>query len=133
MSRAPRVETVPSAVPPPAPPQIVAAVETPATPITAKEQTQSPKHSVRRPRPSRFVRPEGFVPLPSAAGLPDFESGEIVRVDLPITSLPKYGIEIAPDARSSIVKADFLIGQDRVARAIRLVPSSRPGAGAHVE
>jgi hypothetical protein len=89
--------------------------------------------TVRKPRPSRIVRPEGFQPLPTAAGLPPFESGEIVRVEVPVTSLPVYGIEIPPDPRSSIVKADFLIGQDRVARAIRLVPVDRSGAGARVE
>jgi anti-sigma factor RsiW len=133
VSRAPRVATVTSVAPPPAPQQIAKSIETPPAATTVTDQPRPSKPPVRRPRPSRMVRAEGFVPLPSAAGLPDFESGEIVRVDLPVTSLPMYGIDIAPDARSSVVKADFLIGQDRVARAIRLVPSSRSGAGAHVE
>jgi hypothetical protein len=132
-TRAPRTEAVGSVVAPAAPQQIAKTVETPSLATTVKEQPQPPQHPVRRPRPSRIVRAEGFVPLPSAASLPDFESGEIVRVDLPITSLPMYGIDIAPDARSSMVKADLLIGQDRVPRAIRLVPNRRPAAGAHVE
>ena len=97
------------------------------------EAAQPNVPTVRKPRPSRIVRPEGFQPLPSAEGLPPFESGEIVRVEVPVISLPAYGIEIPPDARSSIVRADFLIGQDRVARAIRLVSGDRPGAGARVE
>ena len=133
VSRVPRVETVPPVTPAPASQQIVKSTETPVATPTVTEPPQPSKRPTHRPRPSRIVRAEGFIPLPSAASLPDFESGEIVRVDLPVTSLPMYGIDIAPDVRSSIVKADFLIGQDRVARAIRLVPSSRPGAGAHVE
>jgi len=62
--------------------------------------------------------------LPAALNLPAFESGEIVRMELPVTSLPAYGLEIAPETRRS-VEADFLVGQDGQARAIRLVNSVR--------
>ena len=75
---------------------------------------------------SPVVRPVGFVALPGAAGLPDFESGQIIRMEIPLTSLPTYGIEILPDAQGSPVKADLLVGQDGQARAIRLVQA---GAG----
>jgi hypothetical protein len=67
------------------------------------------------------IQAEGFVPLPGADGLPDFESGEIVRLELPVSSLPVYGIDITPDAKSTPVEADLLVGQDGQARAIRLV------------
>ena len=78
-----------------------------------------------RSRPSSpVVRPVGFVELPGAAGLPDFESGQIIRMEIPLTSLPTYGIEILPDAQGSPVKADLLFGQDGQARAIRLVTTS---------
>ena len=88
----------------------------------------------RRPRAARsrnvraapVVRATGFVSIPGADGLPDFESGEIVRVEIPLTSLPTYGIEILPDARGTPVAADLLVGQDGQARAIRLVHA---GAG----
>jgi hypothetical protein len=65
------------------------------------------------------------VALPSATGLPAFESGEIVRMEVPVTSLPMYGIDIIPDARGPAVEADFLVGQDGQARAIRLVRNGR--------
>jgi hypothetical protein len=68
-----------------------------------------------------IVRPVGFVELPGAAGLPDFESGQIIRMEIPLTSLPNYGIEILPDAQGTPVEADLLVGQDGQARAIRLV------------
>ena len=87
-------------------------------------------HASRQPRRSRqraypaVVRAVGFVALPGAAGLPDFESGEIVRMEIALTSLPAYGIEILPDAQGSPVEADLLVGQDGQARAIRLVTTS---------
>jgi hypothetical protein len=88
------------------------------------DQPRAPRH--RTARASSVVRPAGFVALPGAAGLPDFESGQIIRMEIPLTSLPTYGIEILPDAQGSPVKADLLVGQDGQARAIRLVTA---GAG----
>jgi hypothetical protein len=76
----------------------------------------------------RVIRPEGFVALPEAIGLPDFESGEIVRLEIPLPSLPSYGIAIPPDARGTPVQADLLVGQDGQARAIRLVRSVDGGS-----
>jgi hypothetical protein len=84
---------------------------------------RQPRRSHQRAFPA-VVRPVGFVALPGAAGLPDFESGEIVRMEIPLTSLPAYGIEILPDAQGSPVEADLLVGQDGQARAIRLVTTS---------
>ena len=77
-------------------------------------------HAGRETSPA-VIFAEGFVPLPIALGLPDFESGEIIRVEIPVASLPSYGIEIAPDARRTPVQADLLVGQDGQPRAIRLV------------
>lgn len=86
----------------------------------------------RRPRPVRDRRrllnrgrpvPElEFTPLPGASGLPAFESGSIVRVELPVAALPAYGLAIVPDPTRPAVEADVIVGQDGQARAIRLVP-----------
>jgi hypothetical protein len=65
-----------------------------------------------------------FMPIPGTAGLPAFESGSIVRVELPVSALPSYGVEIVPDATRSAVEADVLVGQDGQARGIRLVSST---------
>ena len=72
----------------------------------------------------RVVKPAGFVELPGAAGLPQFESGTIVRLVLPVASLPAYGIEIPAAADERPVEADLLVGQDGLTRAIRLVARS---------
>jgi hypothetical protein len=72
-----------------------------------------------------IVRPSGFVPVPAAAGLPQFESGMIVRLSLPVTALPAYGVDISPAFTEASVEADVLVAQDGFARAIRLVNTSR--------
>jgi hypothetical protein len=64
------------------------------------------------------------VELPWTAGLPAFESGEIVRMEVPVASLPTYGIDISSGAGNGPVAADVLIGQDGFARAIRLVTNT---------
>jgi hypothetical protein len=80
-----------------------------------------------RPRPAPKV-PEipsvEFVALPGAASLPQFESGSIVRVDLSLSSLAAYGVDISTSGGKGPVKADVLVGQDGEPRAIRLVSSS---------
>jgi hypothetical protein len=81
-----------------------------------------PRRRVTRPPAAAVVeaRLNEFVPLPGAFALPDFESGRIVRMEVPLTGLPAFGIDLVPDAAPTAVEADFLIGQDGLPRAIRL-------------
>ena len=102
------------------------AAANPQRALRASRPRPPASRSTSRPRPSDPVRPAAFVTLPSAVGLPEFESGEIFRMQIPLTSLPAYGIEIAPDARGTAVEADLLVGQDGRPRAIRLVVASQP-------
>jgi hypothetical protein len=81
-------------------------------------------NKVMQTNPSLTAGPAGFVALPGAAGLPDFESGAIVRVELTLASLPAYGVDISRAARNQPVEADLLVGQDGQPRAIRLVTNS---------
>ena len=89
----------------------------------------------RRPRGSRASTPRtttndgAFITLPAAIGMPDFESGVIVRLELPLAALPAYGFEFVPGSKTP-VEADLLIGQDGQARAIRLVNRSLTRSGA---
>jgi hypothetical protein len=117
----PKVAAVREA-PPPLPPSAVAP---PAVASPGVRPAPVVTRSRRQARPDAgILRPADFVSLPGALGLPDFESGVIARVQLPLTSLPNYGIPIAPDAARSTVPADILFGQDGLARAIRLVRTS---------
>jgi hypothetical protein len=65
------------------------------------------------------IVPAGFVSLPGAASLPPFESGAIVRIALPVSALPSYGIQIGPDFESERIDVDLLVAQDGIPRAIR--------------
>jgi hypothetical protein len=74
------------------------------------------------PSSSRGVQPDvtEFVIVPGAEGLPRMENGTIVRMDLPVSVLPKLGV-IPPAAGRATVRADLVIGQDGLTRAVRLV------------
>lgn len=63
----------------------------------------------------------GFVPWPGATALPAFESGQLVRTELPASVLPLLGIAQADAPAGGHVIADVLYGQDGLARAVRLV------------
>jgi hypothetical protein len=105
-----------------------------ATEVRLKPDVTNTKSNrgTRRPStttPRAGLRIEEFVALPGAIGLPTFESGRIVRVDIPVSSLPAYGVELVPDAVGSEVQADVIVGQDGQARAIRFVTTSSSRSG----
>jgi hypothetical protein len=62
-----------------------------------------------------------FYPLPDADGLPPVESAMVVRVQLPTSSLELIGYPINQDRDSDPVEAEVLLGQDGLARGVRLV------------
>ena len=66
----------------------------------------------------------GFLEIPAAAYLPPMESGSIVRVELPLSALPSYGIPIVPEMATDSVDADLLVAQDGLTRGIRIVNNS---------
>src|SRR5262245_6352078 len=87
---------------------IVAALPTPARKVPPA------------PAPSHADVTTEFVIVPGAAGLPRMESGTLVRMDLPVSILPALGVT-PPAAGPATVKADVVIGQDGLTRAVRLV------------
>jgi hypothetical protein len=70
--------------------------------------------------PSHPIVVGEFVPWPGALDLPPLESGELLRIDLPLSMLPALGM-MPPPTRGTAVKADVIVGQDGLARAVRLV------------
>jgi hypothetical protein len=61
-----------------------------------------------------------FVSWPGSSSLPPLESGQLLRVTLPVSMLPSLGL-VPPATRTLPVHADVLVGQDGLARAVRLV------------
>ena len=126
-----RTSVLPGGSTPVAAERTAVATPAPATPQTATARTANPrptfaKARVGRPATQRNATPVEFVRIPSAIGLPELESGTVLRMELPLTALPEYGLDIAPDAVRTSVEADILVGQDGQPRAIRLI--GRPEA-----
>jgi hypothetical protein len=65
--------------------------------------------------------PVEFVPLEDGDALRDVESVQLVRVELSPSTLSALGWTVGDEAVARHVNADLVVGQDGVARAIRLV------------
>jgi hypothetical protein len=95
-----------------------------SSPAVAASGDERPTRTRPAPRvaeePSDLAATADFVLWPGAAAWPPFESGELVRVTLPLDALPALGVA-PPAAADAVVQADVLVGQDGFARAIRLV------------
>jgi hypothetical protein len=63
----------------------------------------------------------GFITLPYAQSGVPLEQPVIVRVDIPVSELGMMGVRVTPSRVKERVRADLLIGQDGVARAVRVV------------
>ncbi|MBI1874119.1 MAG: hypothetical protein HYZ58_13085 [Acidobacteria bacterium] len=61
-----------------------------------------------------------FVVWPGASALPPLDNGQLVRMDLPAALLPSLGL-FPPASDATVISADVLIGQDGLARAVRLM------------
>ena len=106
-----------------------------SSPATAEQQDQSQQPAIRAVRHRHDVNPRvrsvrnegtttvadnsGFVPLIYCDELNCATPGEIVRMEIPASSLPMMGL--VSDNRSGPVRADVVVGEDGIARAIRLV------------
>lgn len=62
-----------------------------------------------------------FIPLVPAGPYTQAEEGHLVRVELPRSALASFGLPVNAEAQGGRVKADVLMGQDGIARAIRFV------------
>ena len=105
------------------PPAPVAAREVPPAPVakaTAPEPTperKQPRQAARRPAPPQSYA--SFIPLVDAAA--PLESGALLRVRVPSSTLRTVGLPVHEDRWDEPVEADVLIGQEGIVRAIRFV------------
>jgi hypothetical protein len=92
----------------------------PETPAPVKSATRPHRARPRAPRIASR-NPVEFVAWPGATGLPAFESGYLMRVDMPASIVLSLGL-VPHVPQAAFVQADVLVGQDRLPRAVRLVP-----------
>jgi len=88
-------------------------------PARAGRHGSSPPPTIRGVQ-NDLQPPSEFVMVPGAAALPPMESGSLVRMDVPVAMLPSLGLT-PPAASVTKVKADLIVGQDGLTRAVRLV------------
>lgn len=62
-----------------------------------------------------------FFPLVNSESLTELDSGQLVRVELPRSALMSFGLPMSMDRVNERVKADVVVGNDGLARAIRFV------------
>jgi hypothetical protein len=62
-----------------------------------------------------------FIPLMQGAPYPPAEESHLVRVELPRSALASFGLPVGAESPGGRVKADVLLGEDGIARAIRFV------------
>jgi hypothetical protein len=62
-----------------------------------------------------------FVPLPVSEGLPPASELSVVRIKLRGGDLRQYGLEAPADAVAQAMLAEFVVGEDGLPRAIRIV------------
>lgn len=62
-----------------------------------------------------------FMPLTGGGSLVQPDSGQIVRVELPRSALLSFGLPMNMERADERIKADLIVGNDGLARAIRFV------------
>jgi len=95
----------------------------PAAPIVATVPKQ-PQRAVGRPHPPKPLSTQenrAFLALPAYDPTVPMEDLQVVRVQLPASALWKMGAPMLADAGERRMTADFVVGQDGTAYAVRLV------------
>lgn len=97
--------------------------------VVARGNASSGVNSRNRPRSAQRALPATrdaevttpFIALTSESDLMSLDRGQVVRVKLPRTALESFGLPMNQARAGEPVKADVLIGEDGLARAIRFV------------
>jgi len=91
----------------------------PAISSLRRNRAATPRIRAVRIEGTTMADNSGFVPLVYCDELNCSTPGEIVRVEIPASSLPMMGL--VSDNHTGPVRADVVVGEDGIARAIRLV------------
>ena len=92
--------------------------------VAAEQPKNLPKRVRRRASVDSSDEAEAvtrFFPLREGEDLTALESLQLVRVELPGSALSEVGLPVDPETATEPVKADVVLGQDGLARAIRFV------------
>jgi hypothetical protein len=62
-----------------------------------------------------------FIPLMNRETLAQMDGGQVMRVELPRSALMSFGLPMDMERATERIKADVVVGNDGLARAIRFV------------
>jgi len=62
-----------------------------------------------------------FIPLMNREGIAQMDGGQLMRVELPRSALMSFGLPMDMERATERIKADVVVGNDGLARAIRFV------------
>jgi len=115
-------------------PAITSGPKTPLPTPSALDRDRDTAQQLVAPRPRHRVRHQAsannsdeaevvteFFPLRDGEDLTALESGRLVRVELAGSALSEVGLPVNPETVNTPVKADVVLGDDGLARAIRFV------------
>ncbi len=99
--------------------------DTQGVPIKAA-QVRNAERKPARTREAAFHRKtwnslDEFVPLPASEGLPTAAELRVVRMKLRGSDLQQYGLQTPADAAARTMLAEFVVGEDGLPRAIRIL------------
>lgn len=99
---------------------VPAMVPSEPAPVMA-EAPPAPRRSRAVPRRRVAEEAPEFIPVGAWQAYEPMERGAIVRVRLPKSALPGFGIAVSADRWNESLPADVVLGEDGSMRAIRLV------------
>jgi hypothetical protein len=106
----------------PAPPPVAAAAPEPIA-LAPKKVAPRQVRTARPPTPSAIV-PEvatNFYSLPDADIFAPVEDATVIRVQLPRSAMRMVGLPVNEERAAERIRADVVLGQDGLARAVRFV------------
>jgi hypothetical protein len=124
----PQSQQVRSVLPQVKPEQVLASAQ-----VAGRQSVQSKSAPVQRAetnraslrdssaQPATWNSLDEFVPLPVSEGLPPAAEMSVVRIKLRESDLQQYGLQAPPDAVAQTMLAEFVVGEDGLPRAIRIV------------
>ena len=106
----------------PAPPPMAAAAP---EPVALAQKNAAPRQ-VRRARPQTPAPivsevATKFYPLPDADNFAPVEDTTVIRVQLPRSAMRMVGLPVNEERAAERIRADVVLGQDGIARAVRFV------------
>ncbi len=89
------------------------------SPVTKRTISSTRLHKrVHRPPAENVMN---FVALPGSEIFPALSEASVLRFQMAKGELRRYGFDVPPSVAAQPIHADFLVGQDGLARAVRIV------------